>query len=311
MLARVAENLYWIGRNIERGEHCSRYLKVQYFSTLEAPMFQNRDFTLRSIIFMSGSESPLQGHDLKEQEVWQWVIFDSNNPNSIFSVVRNARENARSIRNKISTELWEAINKLYLYCKSRKETPFNSSDIYHFSEQINANIAVIKSNIRNTLLHNDTWHFLCAGLFVERGFQVLRILKSKISDCAILSDNGVNRALMQYQWTTMLKSLEAFDVHTTYYQGKMSSASIFEIILSNPIFPRSIHFTCLRIIEHLEGISVRPHDYQLVAEEANNTIQKCAQFQLFSKEDEVIDHIDELSTAFGNVHFKVTEVYFQ
>ena len=100
MLARVAESLYWIGRNIERVEHCTRYLKVQYFSTLEAPMLQNKDFTFRSILFMSGADFEPQNM-LPENEVWRKVIFDAGNPNSIFSIVKYAMENARSIRNAI------------------------------------------------------------------------------------------------------------------------------------------------------------------------------------------------------------------
>ncbi len=310
MLARVAESLYWIGRDIERSEHCSRYLKVQFFSTLDAPMSQNKDFTLRSILFMSGSDFNTDS-PLAAKEVWQKVIFDSNNSSSLNSIAQNARENARSIRNSISTELWESINKWFLFSKSMDAESFNSSKIFSYTEQMNTHIALVKSNIYNTLLHNDIWNFICLGIYVERSLQVLRILRSKISDSIILSNNGANYPLLQYQWTTLLKSLESFDVHKGQYKGHLSKETIFELILTNEKFPRSLKYSLNKVLLHLTKISIKPASFDDVFSQFETEIKECTVFENSSDEDEVINSIAEIHDCISNFHFKIEKLYFQ
>lgn len=310
MLARVAESLYWIGRNIERCEHCARYMHVQYFSTLEAPMSQNKNFTLRSILFMSGSDFDTTAI-VNEKEVWQKVIFDGNNPSSLFSLARSARENARSIRNNISTELWEAINKWYLFFKSVKKKKFSSGKVFAFSEENIAHIALIRSTINTTLLHNDIWGFLNLGIHMERSLQVLRILKSKISDSIILSNNGVNIPLLQYQWTTLLKSIEAFDIYKKYYKGILLKETIFELILTNPLFPRSLVYSTGKIKFHLKQISVRTEDFDSVFEKINQRVEESITFSEFTDEEKVIEDIAEAYECISAFHFDISKLYFQ
>lgn len=310
MLARVAESLYWIGRDIERSEHCSRYLKVQFFSTLDAPMSQNKNFTLRSILFMSGSdfnpESPLTA-----KEVWQKVIFDPNNTGSLLSIAHNARENARSIRNSISTELWEAINKWYLYNKSLNAHTFNASDIFSFCEQMNAHISLVKSNVYNTLLHNDIWNFICLGIYIERCLQVLRILRSKISDSVILSNNGANLPLLQYQWTTLLKCLESFDVHKGQYKGVVSKETIFELILTNEKFPRSIKYSIKKVLHHFSNISIKHKAFEKTLTGFQSDFEPCMAIENFSDEENVVQSIADMQTCISNFHFEIQKLYFQ
>lgn len=310
MLARVAESLYWIGRNIERYEHCTRYLKVQYFSTLDAPMSQNKDFTLRSILFMSGSDFDTNTV-VQEREVWRKVIFDINNPDSLFRLTQNARENARSIRNNISSELWEAINKWYLYNKNLNRNTFSSADIFSFSEQTISHIALVKYALSNTLIHNDAWNFICLGVYVERASQVLRILRSKISDSIILSSNGVNIPLMQYQWTILLKSLEAFDVYKNQHKTILRKESIFELVLNNDLFPRSLKYSANKIKNHISRISVRPEDYDTVLADFNNSMDTCLTIHSFEEEEDVINSITEANECVARFHDEIEALYFQ
>jgi len=310
MLARVAENLYWIGRNIERCEHCSRYMKVQFFSTLDAPMSQNKDFTLRSILFMSGSNFQSQTI-LNENEVWQKVIFDANNSNSILNIIKNTRENARSIRNVISEEFWESINKWYLESRDLDAQKFSSDRMFSFSESMNTNIVIIKSRLHHTFLHDDIWHFICLGIYIERALQVLRIIRSKISDSIILSDNGVNQTILQYQWTTLLMCLEAFGIHQKKYKGQRSKKSIFELALANGGFPRSFKYAALKVKRHLEGISVYPSGHQTVKEEFDQLFKECLAFDDFSEEDKMINMIDNAYDCITQFHFKIEGLYFK
>ncbi|MEN0004073.1 MAG: alpha-E domain-containing protein [Bacteroidota bacterium] len=310
MLARVAESLYWIGRNLERVEHCSRFLKVQYYSTLDAPMSHNKDFTMRSILFMAGSEMNFQA-PVNENFVWNKVILDPANSNSLFSLTRNARENARSIRNNISSELWESINKWYLYLKKLREKPFTSSHIASFAENTNIHMALINSAIATTMLHNDIWSFISLGMYLERSLQVLRILRSKISDSIILSNNGVNKPLLQYQWTILLMSLEAFDVYRYQYRGILSKETIFELLLEKEAFPRSLKHSVQQVKHHIAAISVRPAGYDKFMKEFEQVLQDCIHFSDFANEEDTLQEITESAECLADLHYEIQNLYFQ
>ncbi len=311
MLARVAENLYWMGRYIERIEHCSRYLKIQYFSSLEAPMSQNKDFTLRSIMFMSGSDFDATAN-INTSEVWRRVIFEASNVNSFFSIAFKARENARSIKNNISSELWEETNKLYLMFRNIDINDFSSMHVFEFTDNLNSQIIAIKSNLHMTLLHDDIWRFLNIGIYVESVHQTIRILLSKISDNQILSNNGANIPLNQYQWTILLKSIEAFDVHNRYYKGKgITEESIFEFILTNELFPRSLAFVFNKIQYHLTNLSVKPAAYPEVLANFEAVKKETLQFNEFSNIDAVLTHLQKTMDKNSAFHFELTKLYFQ
>lgn len=309
MLARVADSLYWIGRNLERAEHCTRFLKVQYFSTLDTPMIRNKDFTLRSIMFMAGTSFQVQG-ELVEREIWKNVVFDINNPNSIFSVIKNARENARSIRNTISTELWESINKLYLYCSNCEESSFSSGKLFELSEEIKNQIAMIKSSIRNTILHDNVYHFIRLGIFLERTQQVLRIVKGKISDWSILSDNGVNKAIISYQWTILLKSIEGYDIYNKLHPGKKTREYIFRMIFKNELFPRSIAYSLHHIRRVLTLIDVKPEEYVTVLDSFDAALIRISNFEDFDDEDKILIHVNEAFEQISKIHTDISNMYF-
>lgn len=311
MLARVAESLYWMGRYIERSEHCSRYLRVQYFSTLEAPMLQNTDFTLRSILFMSSTDFDTNS-SVKAKDVWQKVIFDLNNRNSLCSLSYKARENARSIKNIISMELWENINKWHLYNQSLDVLQFNFPMIFEYTAEYIKHIALIKSSAQTTLLHNDVLRFLSLGIYVERAFQVTRITKSKISDSSILSNNGANLPLQIYQWNILLRSLEAYDIYNSYYKGAhLSKESVLNLILNNPIFERSIFFTSERIKTHLKGISVRPPGFESMLNSFYTIKGESFKFTNLENEEKVLDDIQKCNKSFASLHTNIEQNYFQ
>ena len=310
MLARVAESVYWLGRNLERCENYSRYYKVHFFSSLEAPMIENKDFVLRSILFMSGSAFD-EDQKLSEPAVWERVLFDLNNPNSLLSLIKGTRENARSVKNSLSAEVWESINKLYHYCNNKRMSAFSMRHVADFSDDISDHIAIIKSSIANTLLHDDVWNFINIGCHQERALQVLRIVRNKMSDWTILSDNGANNAILIYQWTILLRSLKAFDIYKNYYRGKKSAESIYKLILGNDLFPRSVSYSCERIRKSLVKISAKPESYLVVQEKVIDIMDAHFAFQNFEDEDAVIQHIEDVYSDISNIHKNISKLYFK
>lgn len=241
MLTRIANSLYWTGRYLERSEHLARYLRVQYFSMLDAPMSQGRKFTLNSILNMYGVEWP-EDQPLTEAEVLRKVGMDYAAPLSIRSTIRAARENASSLRHVISTELWESINAFYLEANSQDPDFFVTHGLYDFTVGVGGHCAIIRSRVDDTLLQDEAWVLLKLGIHLERVVQVLRILNSKLYDIDVMTDHGANRALRQYQGTVILKILEGFDMHRKAYNQLLTPKTMVEFLIGHPHFSRSVTY---------------------------------------------------------------------
>lgn len=254
MLSRVANSLYWVGRYIERSEHLARYLRVQYFSILDTPMSQNKDFVLRSIMTMYGMEFDIETL-IEEQEVLMEVGLNPENPISLLSIVFAARENARSVRYVISTELWQVINQYYLFVKEYSTDFYKTRGLYDFTFTVGKHCSIVRSYLDHTLIHDDIWLFIELGIYLERASQIVRILSSKLNDIEVLSENGANIPLRRYQWTITLKVLEAFDMHRRVYRKPQNQRSVFEFLTSNTQFPRSITYNLKKVYDLITQLS--------------------------------------------------------
>ena len=254
MLARVANSLYWTGRYIERSEHLARYLRVQYFSILDTPMSQNKDFVLKSIMTMYGIEYDPE-KSLDEKEVLSEVGINDSNPASLLSTIFAARENARSVRYIISSELWEVINQYYLFVKEYDIEFYKTRGLYDFTINASKHCAIFRSYLDHTLIHDEIWLFIKLGIYLERAVQILRILSSKLHDMNILTENDANIPLRQYQWTITLKVLEAFDMHRRVNRKTQTQKSVMVFLMSNSEFPRSVAYNLGKVHELLTRLS--------------------------------------------------------
>ena len=255
MLARIANNLYWTGRYLERSEHLARYLSVQYQSMLDAPMSQDRSFTLDSIQNMYGLETA-DGEQLDERVVLERVGMSYETPLSIRSTIRAARENASALRHVIGTELWQSINAYYLYSNKQKPEYFVTHGLHEFTEKVVRHVAVIRSRIDDTLLHDDHWVLIKLGIHLERTAQVIRILSSKLHDIEVMASRGASPALRQYQGTVILKILEGFDMHQKLYRRVLTPKTTIDFLVVHPQFSRSLAYNMnvvLRLLERIEA----------------------------------------------------------
>jgi len=250
MLARVASSLYWAGRYIERSEHLARYLSVQYFSTFDAPVTQQKEVILTSILQMAVAEKMLKKgttETLQEQDILVEVAFNPENPNSIFSNVQSARENARGVRSVLSTELWEAINRYYHYVKNYSVDFYKTRGLYDFTSNAAQHCSIIHSYVDSTLLHDDGWAFLQLGIHLERAAQVIRILNNKLLDIKVLAIPEESEPLTAYQWTTTLKILESYDMYRRLYGGSIQQKNVLHFLLTHGSLSRSLTFTLNQI----------------------------------------------------------------
>lgn len=243
MLARVANNLFWMGRYLERTEHIARFLNVNYFSSFDAPneTSQSRQFALNSIVRMV-DDDPDTGTILFEKK----VLFDAAlNEEKIFSIksyFRMARDNASGARDMISSELYEAINKLHHYINNYSIEYFTERGLDEFTTYVAKAVAEIKSNIITTMMHNEVYCITKLGINLERATDVIRIIDTKYKDALSVKDES--EFSTSYEWTTLLKCIQSFDMMKRHYKKAPTSKNTLDFLILNPECPKSV-MTCL------------------------------------------------------------------
>ncbi|MGA9238480.1 alpha-E domain-containing protein [Robiginitalea sp.] len=252
MLARVADNLFWMGRYIERTEHIARYLNVNYFSSLDAPdpRSQSKDFVLRSMMSMAGI-NPQEETKLKQQEVLYQLGLDPETPISIINAVRNARENALSARDLISTELYEAINKFYHYVNDYPPKTFMKTGLFDFTTHNTEMTAIIRAKMRGTLFHDSIYAIIMMGVNLERAIQITRIIQTKFLDAELSTHDDPEGFRTSYEWTTLLKCAESYDMMRRLYKKQPTSLSTLEFLILNPNCPRSVMNSLNQVYRHV------------------------------------------------------------
>ncbi len=310
MLARVANSLYWTGRYIERSEHLARYLRVQYFSILDTPMSQNKDFVLHSILMMYGIEFSAED-EVNEQEVLEEVGFNPANPASLASTVFSARENARSVRHILSTELWEVINQYYLFAKNYNVSFFKTRGLHDFTISVGKHCSIVRSYLDHTLIHDEIWVFIELGIYLERAIQIVRILDSKLHDIEVLGENGGNTPLTRYQWTITLKVLEGFDMHRRAYRKPQSRHSVFQFLTSNVLFPRSVAYNLKRVhelVSQLSELTPRTHPLLFKTGKLSSHFQYLEYGEI---KEELSEFLKDSLQKLYELHRLIEEEYFQ
>lgn len=244
-----------MGRYLERAESMTRFTKVNYFSALDGPIAVSRELALSAILRMNGTSQT----DLSEEDTLHQVTFAKDNASSVISGVIAARENARSARDVISTELWESINKYYHFVLEYKIEDYQKTHLYDFSQRATDMAMVIKGKIDSTLIHDPTWDVIKAGLFVERAIQILRTIEVKYQDMKMLDAEGPSIAVRSHQLATLLDTLESFDISKKYCSRTPDLTSALEFLVLNPAFPRSFLF-CLESVKfHIGRLSLDKH----------------------------------------------------
>ena len=241
MLSRVANSIYWLNRYIERAENVARFIDANYHMSLDIPESASNQW--QPLINTTGDHEffeELYGEATRENAI-EFLTFDRRNSNSIFSCVRAARENARSIREYISSEMWEQLNTFYLMMNSAAKD--SSMDVPHqfFVDIMTASHAFIGIT-DSTMNHGEGWHFGRLGRMLERADKTSRILDVKYY-ILLPSVDYVGSPYDNILWAALLRSASAFEMYRKRH-GRIDPNKIVEFLLLDRNFPRAIHY-CL------------------------------------------------------------------
>jgi uncharacterized alpha-E superfamily protein len=253
LLSRVADAVYWMARYVERAENVARYIGVNLNLQLDLPP-QDPAQQWQSLIDTSGDSKAFQARhgEVTQHNVVDFLTFDAENSNSIFSCLRAARENARSVRETISSEMWEQVNAMYLQMTSEQLMPGYE---WHpeFFRQLRLSSHLFQGITDATMTHNEAWHFVRLGRKLERADKTSRILDVKYF-MLLPSLSDVGTPYDDIHWSAVLKSVSALEMYRKKY-GRLEPRDIVEFLVMDQEFPRSIHYCITRADASLRAIT--------------------------------------------------------
>src|SRR5688572_15028503 len=255
LLSRSADSGYWMARYIERAENVARFIGVNFHLQLDLPIAPAHQW--QPLIDTSGDAATFRQRygEADQSKVVHFLTFDAANPSSIFSCLRAARENARSIRETISSEMWEQVNSMYLQIQLQKAEAQRDSlpDLF---QRIRLSCHMFQGITEATMSHNEAWHFLRLGRMLERADKTSRILDVKYF-VLLPSATSVGTPYDDLHWAAVLKSVSGFEMYRKKH-GRISPRDIVEFLVMDREFPRAIHH-CINIAdESLHAITGVP-----------------------------------------------------
>ena len=316
MLSRVANSLFWMSRYIERAENISRLLDVNLQLLLDGRDLDEHRVAEHwlPIVQCTGEEEPFFELHKKATgaAVTEFLVFQPENPNSIFSSICQARENARMVRDQITVEFWEELNRLYLFMRgpeARRAWRESPSD---FFQQVKTVSMILIGLSRATSIRNEGWYFAEVGKFLERADKTSRILDVRFHT---LPERGVPESVSQaeaLEWSAILRSCSAWDAYKSLHGADVHPRFVAEFLLFNEEFPRSVRFCAAEVNRALRRIS-GVAEGRFCNESEKLAGRLVAEFQ-FSTIDEVFDqglhfYLDQLQIKLNNIGTTLFNAY--
>ncbi|MEW6496262.1 MAG: alpha-E domain-containing protein [Cyanobacteriota bacterium] len=255
MLSRVADAIYWLNRYVERAENVARFVDVNLNLMLDLPEGTNQQW--EPLVLTTGDLDVFQSHygEVTAENVIQFLTFDNNYPNSILSCLHMARENARSIREIISSEMWEEVNSFYFMVQEAMQGQ-QLSALPDFFAQVKRASHRFAGVMDATMTHNEGWHFGQMGRLLERADKTTRLLDVKYF-VLLPSAQWVGTPLDRIQWMAVLKSASAYEMYRKC-QHRITPTRVAEFLILDRQFPRSIHFCLWQVEQCLHQITGTP-----------------------------------------------------
>jgi uncharacterized alpha-E superfamily protein len=262
MLSRVADSIYWLNRYVERTENVARFVDVNLNLLLDSPPGVTQQW--EPIVLTTGDLPLFQKRygEASAENVIRFLTIDPDYPNSILSCLRAARENARSVREIISSEMWQQVNAFYLRVNDFAQTYDDQtlpdfSVLFDFFNDVKLESHLFAGVMDATMTHNEGWHFGQIGRLIERADKTARILDVKYY-ILLPSIRDVGSTLDELQWISLLKSASAYEMYRKLGLHRITPTSIAEFLLLDPDFPRSIRFCVNQVERSLHHITDTP-----------------------------------------------------
>ncbi len=306
MLSRVAENIYWMSRYIERAENTARLIMVNSNLLLDLP--KGVQLGWQPIIEILGTEEyySSQNKDFDERTVLKFLISDPKSPSSILNALQQARENARTIRDIIPREAWERINDLYHVAKSSAQSGYSKKGRFDYLQKIILGAQTITGLLAGTMLHDMGYDFLKMGRNLERADMTTRIIDVRSGD--LLPEHEALTPFENIQWMSVLKSLTGYQMYRRTVQERVSRPFVLKFLLKDKQFPRSFFHALLEVKACLHNLPRNEDAINLLNDVGKKVLRAD---QAILKQEELHKFIDELQLGLADLHQMISKTYFQ
>jgi uncharacterized alpha-E superfamily protein len=244
VLSRVAENIYWFARYLERAENSARLVNVNANLLLDLPPEYRPGWL--PLIDITGSRELFDASERRaeERDVVHFLIAELDNPGSILGSLRFARENARTLRDVLPNEVWEHLNELFMEIKEELPGALNKRMRFKFLQKIIRGMQTLTGELEGTMSRNDAYTLMMLGRNLERADMTSRIIDVRSAQL-VPAESAELTNFDTIQWVNLLKSLSGYQMYRLRARTRVSRAAALEFVLRDTHFPRACFF-CLQ-----------------------------------------------------------------
>ena len=260
MLSRTADHLFWMSRYTERAENTARMLDVNYQTSLLPQSAAVAQLGWQGLLSISELWPGYQSRhgDIRPEAVMEFMVKDGNNPSSIVSCLRAARENARAVRGTLTTEVWETQNQTWLEVNRMLRSGQFERDPAQFFEWVKFRSHLSRGVTVGTMLMDEALHFMRLGTFLERADNTARLVDVKFH--AVQSDffgtaTEQDQEYDFYHWSAILRSVSGFEIYRKVYRDVIKPERVAELLILRPDMPRSLHASMNEVVANLAMVA--------------------------------------------------------
>lgn len=309
MLSRVADSLYWMSRYLERAEHTARVMEVQYNLMLEVSA-ESEERRWARVLRTLGVTTPIE--EGSALALAHSLTFDPSSRHSIVHSVMAARENARQVREQISSEMWEQLNRLFHEVRRAGIEDLWEDGPLDFLQAIKEGSHLFQGITDSTMTHGEGWLFIQVGRFIERAVATSTLLDVHYREFKVEAAEAAVEAGDHFEWVGLLKSCTAFEAYCKVYSAETRPDHIGEFLILSPAFPHSIRFSVDAVETALKKIGEqsqvkRTNRVERIAGRLRATLG-------FSQIDEVLasglhSYLEAVQAQCGEIHSALHQVY--
>jgi uncharacterized alpha-E superfamily protein len=306
MLSRVAENIYWMARYIERAENTARIVTVNANLLLDLPKGIAPGW--RPLVDITGANALFEEHykDYSERNVVRFLLADERNSGSILAALVAARENCRTIRDFVPREAWELLNEIYLFAREDLPKGMTKGGRHAYLKRVIQGAQNINGLLSGTMLHDQGYDFLHLGRFLERADMTTRIIDVRSAN--LLPEEATElRPFETIQWVSVLKSMTAYQAYRRSEQIRVLRGPVLRFLFQNESFPRSV-VHCIEALRTSLSKLPRNESALRVAGRLKRNLEGTEPRRL--NQQQLHAFIDDLQVGIGDLHEELARTWF-
>jgi len=309
MLSRVAENLYWFGRYMQRAENTARLINVNANLMLDLP--RRMPLGWAPLVEIVGADHRFKElyEEATEDNVLRFLMIDPKNPGSILSSLHSAREILRVSRDTMPRDTWERLNDLFFYVSERGDSAILRASRQAFVQQVINSALLVYSVLTSNMSRDVGFQFLRIGTNIEQADMTTRILDVRTTKLLTPDDKLDLTPFENIVWMSVLRSLTAYQMYRRHLRTRVNGSGVLRFLLQNRDFPRSVMFCLGNIastLPHLPG----DRKIERTIDRTRALIRDANVDTLLKTPDGVPMLMDEIQIGLADMHSAVSEAYF-